>query len=88
MHTYNGHSIVSNLIRSVRRNVLLHRDSQDVFLAVLRCIWVFPDVLARYDVLDNVEYRSHEPAQTLSRHCQSSRDFSCRIMPIKVLLSD
>ena len=60
MRTYNSHSIVGRMLPFNRRYILLDRELQNVFLAVFRRVRVFPDVLPRNDVLDNVEYGSHE----------------------------
>lgn len=60
MRTYNCQRSVWKMVRLVRGNILLNRKLQYVFLAMLRCIRILPDVLPWNDVLNNVEYWSHD----------------------------
>ena len=60
MRTYNRQRSVWKMVRLVRGNVLLNRKLQYVFLVMLRCIRILPDVLPWNDVLNDVEYWSHD----------------------------
>ena len=44
-------------------NVLLDAELQSVLLAILRSVGIFPDMLPRDRMLDDIEYRSHVKAR-------------------------
>ena len=48
-------------------NILLDRELQSVLLAMLRSLGVFPDMLPRDRMLDDIEYRSHVNARLTHR---------------------
>ena len=52
--------LCGKMVLLVRGDILLNRELQDVFLAMLRCIRILPDVLPWNDRRNDLEYWSRD----------------------------
>jgi hypothetical protein len=69
-------------VRVVQRNILLDGKVQDIFLLIGSCLGIFPNMLARHDMLDDTELEGHVDCWTAYEgvlRCSQVSALPCRI---------